>query len=121
MSQSTLERINLIPPNFSNENFVGYKAGLRPCRKGGVRMDEQILRGKRVLHNYGHGAGGVSLAPGYAHNQVNTFLSKMVNSKHISHVGIIGCGYMGLFTALELIKKGFQVHISLSWLLLDSF
>lgn len=35
-----IERISLIPPNFSDSNFIGYKAGLRPCRKGGVRLDE---------------------------------------------------------------------------------
>lgn len=62
------ERINLIPPNFSDTNLLGYKAGLRPCRKTGVRLDESIIRGKRIIHNYGHGGGGVSLAPGYANH-----------------------------------------------------
>ncbi|KAL4453421.1 hypothetical protein ABPG74_017628 [Tetrahymena malaccensis] len=106
-----VEKIDLTPPNFSNENFLGYKAGLRPCRKGGVNLSEQIIRGKRILHNYGHGAGGVSLAPGYANIQVNKFFQRYSSFKNLNHIGIIGSGYMGLFTALELIKLGYKVTI----------
>jgi len=36
----TLEKISLIAPDFSDSKFLGFKAGLRPCRKGGVRLDE---------------------------------------------------------------------------------
>lgn len=41
--------------------------GLRPFREGGVRLEAEIVQGHRpVIHNYGHGGSGFSLAWGCA-------------------------------------------------------
>lgn len=83
-------------------------------------MDEHTVGENRILHNYGHGAGGVSLAPGYANYRVNEFVSRYGNMQKNSNtpIGIIGSGYMGLFTALELVAKGFKVHDHYSLLII---
>ncbi len=47
-------------------NFLGYKCGLRPIRKGGVNLSIQTINDKVIFHNYGHGGAGVSVAYGYA-------------------------------------------------------
>ncbi len=40
-------------------------SGIRPYRKGGIRMDRQLLEsGAIVWHNYGHGGGGITLSWG---------------------------------------------------------
>jgi D-amino-acid oxidase len=37
-------------------------SALRPFREGGLRLDKEILYGKIVYHNYGHGHWGLNLA-----------------------------------------------------------
>ena len=39
-------------------------AGLRPARKGGVRLEREVISGKIVVHNYGHGGSGITLSWG---------------------------------------------------------
>lgn len=38
--------------------------GLRPTRPKGVRVESEIVNGAPVIHNYGHGGGGVSMSWG---------------------------------------------------------
>jgi len=38
--------------------------GLRPFRKGDVRVEPQEVAGKLIIHNYGHGGAGVTLSWG---------------------------------------------------------
>lgn len=46
---------------------VDERAGLRPYRRTGVRIDTELLAdGRRVIHNYGHGGAGFSLSWGCA-------------------------------------------------------
>ncbi|MGH7711878.1 MAG: FAD-dependent oxidoreductase, partial [Gemmatimonadaceae bacterium] len=41
-------------------------AGLRPFRRSGFRVEAASLGDKPLIHNYGHGGGGVSLSWGTA-------------------------------------------------------
>jgi D-amino-acid oxidase len=42
---------------------IAVKVGLRPFRKSGVRLEPEKLRdGRTVIHNYGHGGAGFTLA-----------------------------------------------------------
>ena len=47
------------------ENIVGIAVGLRPSRYE-VRLEEETINGKKVIHNYGHGGAGVTLSWGCA-------------------------------------------------------
>jgi D-amino-acid oxidase len=46
---------------------VSERVGLRPFRKSGVRLErDQLLDGRPVIHNYGHGGSGFTLSWGCA-------------------------------------------------------
>jgi D-amino-acid oxidase len=50
------------------------KAGYRPYRRGGIRIEKQRYDGKEVVHNYGHGGAGVTLS-WYSANRVYNLIS----------------------------------------------
>ncbi len=50
------------------------RVGLRPFRKSGVRLEKEKLRdGRTVIHNYGHGGSGFTLAWGCAREVLRLF------------------------------------------------
>ncbi|MFJ8587380.1 FAD-dependent oxidoreductase [Streptomyces sp. NPDC093595] len=56
-----------IHPDIAHARVLGHRVGLRPVRAGGVRLDAETLAGGGVLvHNYGHGGAGVTVAWGCA-------------------------------------------------------
>jgi D-amino-acid oxidase len=67
---ATAERIvaacAAIEPSFGTAQVVAHRVGLRPFRPH-VRLEAQVLAdGTTVVHNYGHGGSGVTLAWGCA-------------------------------------------------------
>lgn len=46
--------------------MISQYAQQRPFREGGNLIQKVQLKGKDIVHNYGHGGAGVSLAPGCA-------------------------------------------------------
>lgn len=80
--------------------------GLRPFRSSGfvVRRDE--LGGKALIHNYGHGGGGMTLSWGSANLAVD--LAGDVSGKSCA---VVGGGVMGLSTARLLQLRGANVTI----------
>lgn len=85
-------------------------AGLRPYRKGGIRLEEENIRNKTVFHNYGHGGAGVSMSYGCAMLATIRMMSRFP-TKYSPNVAILGSGYMGLFTAKLLAERGYSVKI----------
>jgi D-amino-acid oxidase len=56
-----------IRPEIARARVLGSRVGLRPARSGGVRIaSERLPGGGRVVHNYGHGGAGVTVAWGCA-------------------------------------------------------
>lgn len=102
--------IKLVAPILTEDRILGFKAGLRPFRKGGVRMEEEQLGDKTIFHNYGHGAGGVSVGYGYSKLTFNKMASKYHDLTD-KKVAVIGSGYMGLFTSMLLRENGFDVTV----------
>ena len=80
--------------------------GLRPFRKPGPRLEAVQVGSKHVVHNYGHGGGGVSLSWGVA--ELAAALTKEARS---DKVAVLGSGSIGLSTAILLQRAGVDVTI----------
>jgi D-amino-acid oxidase len=79
---------------------------LRPFRAAGPRLDVERVGDKTVVHNYGHGGSGWSLSWGssrIAVDQAMTFGGR--------EVAVIGCGALGLTSAILLQRAGAKVTI----------
>ncbi|MFI0406343.1 FAD-dependent oxidoreductase [Actinomadura sp. 3N508] len=69
-TRAILERCTAVRPELAGAPFLGQLVGLRPERST-VRLEEEVRRDVaaphgRLIHNYGHGGGGVTLAWGCA-------------------------------------------------------
>lgn len=53
-------------PDLAKQNIVTSYAQIRPYREGGYRIEKEVIGGKNIFHNYGHGGSGVSLSYGSA-------------------------------------------------------
>jgi D-amino-acid oxidase len=53
-------------PELAGAQRLRALAGLRPTRRDGVRLEREDIDGTRVIHNYGHGGAGMTLAWGCA-------------------------------------------------------
>ncbi|MEY4094659.1 MAG: hypothetical protein RLZZ53_1858 [Acidobacteriota bacterium] len=80
--------------------------GLRPHRPSGFVLKADKLDGKTVIHNFGHGGAGMSLSWGTA--SMATDLA-MPHSER--RAAVMGSGVVGLTTARELQRRGFEVTI----------
>lgn len=80
--------------------------GLRPFRPSGFVVRREEREGRVLIHNYGHGGGGVTLSWGSSHLAVN--LAESVSGRSC---GVIGGGVMGLSTARLLQLRGAKVTL----------
>ena len=108
---SPIEVRKVTPPNLDNA-YLGQKIlCYRPMRHGSPNLSIAQEAGKVVAHNYGHGGSGWTLGPGSA-NYVNTLLINSQYSKELTNkstpLAIIGAGVIGLFTAYDLSKRGYN-------------
>ncbi|TXS07607.1 FAD-binding oxidoreductase [Streptomyces sp. col6] len=56
-----------VRPEIAGARIIGHRVGLRPARDAGVRIEaETSAGGGRLVHNYGHGGAGVTVALGCA-------------------------------------------------------
>jgi glycine/D-amino acid oxidase-like deaminating enzyme len=79
---------------------------VRPFRSAGPRMDIETISGKRVVHNYGHGGSGWSLSWGAA-----AIATRNAMEGGARDIAVIGCGAMGITTALTLLRAGARVTV----------
>ncbi|WP_067499766.1 FAD-dependent oxidoreductase [Actinoplanes sp. TFC3] len=61
-----VERCVALVPDLAGAPIVGEKVGLRPVRRGGPRVEAEKWPGGTVVHAYGHGGAGMTLAWGCA-------------------------------------------------------
>lgn len=85
-----------------------YVVGVRPHRLGGVRLEAEALGSKRVIHNYGHGGGGITLSWGCAARVVS-----MLEKSPPKSVAILGAGVIGLTTATELLRRFPKLQVTI--------
>ena len=79
---------------------------LRPFRAAGPRIEVEPVGDKRVVHNYGHGGSGWSLSWGSA-----AIAAAYVMQGGTREVAVIGCGAIGITTAITLQRAGAKVTI----------
>lgn len=94
-----------VPVDARPGRHVRSTVGLRPYRNRGIRLDAERLDGKQLIHNYGHGGGGITLSWGTANIAVN--LIEGVSPP--GPVAVIGAGVIGLTTATLLQRVGYDV------------
>jgi len=80
--------------------------GLRPYRPSGFRVAKEMVGETAVVHNYGHGGGGITLSWGTSKLAVDLGLPG-----HVGPVAVLGCGAVGLATARLAQEAGFDVTI----------
>ena len=78
----------------------------RPFRAQGPRFDVEKVGAKTVIHNYGHGGSGWSLS--WGSGAIATASAMATGERDIA---VIGCGALGLTTALLLLRAGARVTI----------
>ncbi len=96
----------LPPVNVAPERVIRSVAGLRPYRPSGYRVSAEQLGNRRVVHNYGHGGGGIALSWGSSREAIALGLPG-----HSGPVAVIGAGALGLTTARLLQEAGYTVNI----------
>ncbi len=96
----------LSPIRASTDRITGVYVCTRPFRAAGPRIEAQRLGHKTIVHNYGHGGSGWSLSWGSG-----TLALRLVQDTGARQLGVIGCGAIGLTTALLAQRAGFAVRI----------
>jgi glycine/D-amino acid oxidase-like deaminating enzyme len=79
---------------------------LRPFRAAGPRLEVERVGDKTVVHNYGHGGSGWSLSWGSSSIAVEKAMAAGERE-----VAVIGCGALGLTSAILLQRAGAKVTI----------
>jgi glycine/D-amino acid oxidase-like deaminating enzyme len=78
----------------------------RPFRAQGPRLEAERLADKTIIHHYGHGGSGWSLSWGCGYEAMQLALATGQRE-----FGVIGCGAIGLTTAVLLARTGARVTI----------
>jgi D-amino-acid oxidase len=98
--------VRLPPVNVSWDRVIRTTIGLRPHRPSGFVLKADKLDGKTIIHNFGHGGSGMSLSWGCA---------SMATGLALPHgdrrAAVLGSGVVGLTSARELQRHGFEVTI----------
>lgn len=95
-------------PRLTDDQILRTVCGLRPCRHGGLRIETETLGSKQVVHHYGHGGCGVTIAFG-----TTPIVMDLINAEtdQLEPIAVLGAGVVGLVTARALATKGHPVTI----------
>jgi D-amino-acid oxidase len=97
-------RLVLAPVNIARDRIIRIDVGLRPFRSAGFVVRNEMLGDKTIVHNYGHGGGGVTLSWG-------TAALALEQAPPVRDCAVLGCGAVGLATARLTQERGMQVTI----------
>jgi glycine/D-amino acid oxidase-like deaminating enzyme len=98
--------IRLAPIRARADRLFDITVCLRPFRAAGPRLDTEMVGDALVVHNYGHGGSGWSLSWGSGTIAVG---KAMANSP--KEIAVIGCGALGVTSALLAQQAGAKVTI----------
>jgi glycine/D-amino acid oxidase-like deaminating enzyme len=102
----TLQR-HFAPVKVSKDRVIREVVGLRPYRPSGFVVEAERFGNKLLVHNYGHGGGGVTLSWGTASLAVDLARDFVATSMRRRRFAVLGCGVSGLSTA-RLLQRRFQ-------------
>ena len=100
------EAIHLAPIRARTERIFDIAVCLRPFRAAGPRLDTERVGNTLVVHNYGHGGSGWSLSWGSG-----TIAVRKAMAASPRDVAVIGCGILGLTSAILAQRAGARVTI----------
>jgi len=98
--------LTLPPVKASWDRVIRTTVGLRPHRDAGFVLKADKLDDKLLVHNYGHGGAGMSLAWG-----TGLMAAEFATEHQARQAAVIGCGSVGLTCARQLQRRGFDVTI----------
>lgn len=96
-------------PDLSDARIVRRIAGIRPYRQGRLRLEFEARESAPVIHNYGHGGGGITAAWGSAEEVIRLAGTHQLASP--ASVTVIGAGIIGLTAARRLQEEGYRVRL----------
>jgi glycine/D-amino acid oxidase-like deaminating enzyme len=99
-------RLQLPPLRASTDRITAITVCTRPFRPQGPRLEVERLGEKTIAHNYGHGGSGWSLSWGSSAIATDNALATGERD-----IGVLGCGALGLTSALLLQRAGARVTI----------
>ena len=99
----------LAPVDVSWNRIIRRVVGLRPYRPAGFVLHAARIGEQVVVHNYGHGGGGISLSWGTAELAVREAEAAAAGRER--RAAVLGCGVMGLATARLLQLRGWRVTL----------
>lgn len=91
----------LQPLRLSMDRVTGVTVCSRPFRAAGPRLELERIGQQSVIHHYGHGGSGWSLSWGSG-----ALAAQMALATGERDIGVIGCGAIGLTTAIQLQRMG---------------
>ena len=105
----------LAPIRARTERLFDITCCLRPFRAQGPRIEAEHVGHALVVHNYGHGGSGWSLSWGSG-----TLALRLAMQRNPKEIAVIGCGAIGLTTAILAQEAGAKVTIYAKDLLPDT-
>jgi len=100
------KRPRLVPIRVTPDQLIDMKCCIRPLRAGGPNLGTEMIGDAQVIHNYGHGGSGWSLSWGSAEVAVGKALATLP-----SEIAVVGCGIIGLTSAVVAQRAGLKVTI----------
>jgi len=99
----------LAPVKVARNRVIREVVGLRPYRPSGFVVEPERFGNKLLIHNYGHGGGGVTLSWGTATLAVDLARDYLIAHKVLrpTRFAVLGCGVSGLSTA-RLLQRRYQ-------------
>jgi D-amino-acid oxidase len=101
MARSRARDMGIQPIPISMDHITGVTVCTRPFRAAGPRIEIERIGQQDIVHHYGHGGSGWSLSWGSGE-----LASALALGSGQRDIGVIGCGAIGITTALQLQRMG---------------
>jgi hypothetical protein len=107
--ESAREVRRIDPPNLDAAHLGERILCHRPMRHGSPNLSVEQVGRQTIAHDYGHGGSGWTLAPGSVKHVVDLAerTPQVASRGKDEPVAVVGAGVIGLFTAYELVQRGY--------------